>query len=130
MNNRWQDGASIKIGMRAPICAALGRLNDDPTMSIAGLQAYSRVLLSVNQLLQHPDLSKSDSHLAVRKLLAVYEAQAASGFNWERHTLGVLRQLKVRGPTSHTEDLAHSMFLDVGYRAVIAAIKRRERTFL
>ena len=130
MRAKWRDDRLVATGMVALVCAALGRLNDDQRLSTAGLQAYSRALSNINKSLQYPQLSKTDGVLAACKALAIHELQAGSGFNWERHVLGINRLMYLRGPSKDVDDFAHCMFLDTRYHGIIAALKRREYTFL
>lgn len=130
IKDRWRDDKLVTTAMRALLMTHFGGMRDDVTMRRSGLEAYQQALLLTNRSLQDPRASRADGVLAACKLLALYEHLAGSGFNWERHTLGVNRLLSVRGPLKHTDGVGHSMFLDSRHSAMITAIIRRQHTFL
>ncbi|KIW00994.1 uncharacterized protein PV09_07513 [Verruconis gallopava] len=72
----------------------------------------------------------SDGLLAACKFLAMYEATQGAGTNWERHALGILKIVEVRGAVAHQTGLAHALFLDARYQGIAASIRRRVPTFL
>jgi hypothetical protein len=52
------------------------------------------------------------------RLLTDKQAYQGAGSNWERHALGILEVLQVRGPAAHQRGLAHAMFLDARFQGV------------
>ena len=128
LGDQWKDDPLIKSGIQAMALAALARKHDDKNLASSGIQAYSKALYSVNQSLQRPERVIRDNVLAACKLLAMYEIQRGVGFNWERHTLGTQQLLLARGPSKHTNGLAHTLFLDARLNIAIVGLKRREPT--
>ena len=63
----------IRTGLQANAYTIWGRKTEDKRLSVASMQAYSRVLHEVHRSLQDPTRCKQDSLLAACKFLALYE---------------------------------------------------------
>jgi hypothetical protein len=119
----YMEKSLVKTALLAVTLANLSRRSGDKSLGVGAIEAYSTALREVNSSLQDQKRRRSDVLLATIKLLALYEASGGSGGsvsapNWERHIEGVTRLLTVRGPSSHSEDLAHHLFLDARHQAV------------
>jgi hypothetical protein len=113
----------VKTALLAVTLANLSRRSGDKALGVGAIEAYSAALRGVNLSLQDQKQRQSDVLLATIKLLALYEASGGSGGsvsapNWERHVDGVTRLLTIRGPSNHSDELAHHLFLDARHQAV------------
>lgn len=91
-----------------------GRAVKDTRIEAAGLNLYPKVLRSLQEALQDPERSRSESTLITVTLLLAFESiERTTDAGVLAHVRGAARLIEHRGPENHVQGVEHLLFTEL-----------------
>lgn len=105
---------SLELSYIAVSCGRIGKDCNDPRLLQQGWKAYCAGIRELQKALMDSRRTWTSETLAASLLLALYEIfeGVSPGFTaWMTHIRGATKLIEARGPESHSDEVAHRLFL-------------------